>query len=118
MTSPAPLVAVIDTDALENNVRVLQARVPDKQLIAVVKADAYGHGMKCAVPAFLRAGVTTFGTATIPEALAVRDLLDDVATDTTVMCWLYEPHTDLSEAVSRGLELGLGSPAEIGRAHV
>lgn len=113
MTSPAPLVAVIDTDALENNVRVLQARVPDKQLIAVVKADAYGHGMKCAVPAFLRAGVTTFGTATIPEALAVRDLLDDVATDTTVMCWLYEPHTDLSEAVSRGIELGLGSPAAL-----
>lgn len=120
MTS-APLTAVIDTRALVHNVQLLQDRAAGKQLVAIVKADAYGHGVGIVVPALARAGVTHFGTATIPEAIAVTDILADLNQQGgqdgqsvhTVMCWLYEPHADLSEPVERGIELGVGSPAAL-----
>lgn len=114
MTS-APLTAVIDTRALVHNVQLLQDRAAGKQLVAIVKADAYGHGVNLVVPALARAGVTHFGTATIPEALAVKDILADLSDqrDHTVMCWLYELQADLSEPVERGIELGVGSPAAL-----
>ena len=126
MTS-APLTAVIDTRALVNNVQLLQERAVGKQLVAIVKADAYGHGVNLVVPALARAGVTHFGTATIPEAVAVQDILAGLSdqgddgdqssqsghVEHTVMCWLYEPNADLSEPVKRGIELGVGSPAAL-----
>ena len=114
MTS-APLTAVIDMRALVHNVQLLQDRAAGKQFVAIVKADAYGHGVNLVVPALARAGVSHFGTATIPEALAVKDILADLSDqrDHTVMCWLYEPQADLSEPVERGIELGVGSPAAL-----
>ena len=44
------------------------------RIIAVVKANAYGHGIRIAVPAFMRGGCTFFAVATLREALAVRQL--------------------------------------------
>ncbi len=77
MTKPPPLeraraVAEIATDALSHNFRTV-SRVCGKT-IAVVKADAYGHGAALAVPAFLRAGCSFFAVATAQEALTVRKL--------------------------------------------
>ena len=37
--------AYIDTQALINNVRVIRKKVPNSKVIAVVKANAYGHGL-------------------------------------------------------------------------
>ena len=72
-------VAEIDTDALWRNFCLLrtyiseQARHPTR-MIAVVKANAYGHGLSLAVPAFLRAGCDFFAVATLDEAVEVRRL--------------------------------------------
>lgn len=65
-------VAEIDTDALSQNFSAL-SRACGKT-IAVVKADAYGHGLSHAVPAFLRAGCDFFAVASTAEALSVRKL--------------------------------------------
>jgi alanine racemase len=65
--------ATVDLDALASNLAALRLRVPDAtQVMAVVKADAYGHGMVPVAQAVLAAGGTWFGVATADEALVLR----------------------------------------------
>lgn len=71
--------AEIDTAALISNFATLQAHAArckktgkPPRVIAVVKANAYGHGTALAVSAFLRAGCDFFAVATVDEAIAVR----------------------------------------------
>ena len=73
--SPTTSRAVIDLDALAHNARVLSdaAGVP---WMAVVKADAYGHGLGPVALTCLRAGATWLGVAQLAEALRLRGLLD------------------------------------------
>ena len=55
----------LDRGALENNVSVLRARLPDGcALMPAVKANAYGHGAELIVPGLLRLGVHDFCVAT------------------------------------------------------
>ena len=67
--------AVIDLDALAHNARVL-ARTAGTPWLAVVKADAYGHGIEAVATTCLAAGATWLGTAQLAEALHLRALLD------------------------------------------
>src|SRR5262245_21021515 len=64
--------AQIDLSALRANVAALRARAPGAQLMAVVKSDAYGHGMIECARAARQAGAAWLGTATPQEALALR----------------------------------------------
>lgn len=65
-------VAEIDTDALFHNFRTVSRACG--RTIAVVKADAYGHGLSLAVPPLLRAGCDFFAVASTDEAFRVRKL--------------------------------------------
>ncbi len=65
--------AEVDLDALASNVRALSASVKPAALMAVVKADAYGHGAIEVSRAGLDAGATSLGVATIEEGIALRD---------------------------------------------
>lgn len=69
---PRPTLAAIDLGALRNNARLLRALTPDQRCLAVVKADAYGHG---AVPAALALEdlVDGFAVAFLDEATELRD---------------------------------------------
>ncbi|RSS85920.1 PHP domain-containing protein [Streptomyces sp. WAC05292] len=67
--------AEIDLAALRANVRALRERAPGAALMAVVKADAYGHGAIPCARAAVAAGATWLGTATPQEALALRAAL-------------------------------------------
>lgn len=63
----------IDLDALKHNVRqILQILSQGTQLMAVVKADAYGHGAIAIASAALEAGATWLGVATVPEGIELR----------------------------------------------
>src|SRR5206468_6585335 len=66
-----PTVAVIDLDAVRHNVRAL---VPagGVELMAVVKANAYGHGDVPVARAALEAGATWLGVALVEEGLGLR----------------------------------------------
>ncbi len=65
--------AAIDLDALAHNVRVLRDRVPAATaFMAVVKADAYGHGARPVAEAALAAGASWLGVATAEEAIELR----------------------------------------------
>src|SRR5207342_1577071 len=62
--------AVVDLAAVRQNVRVLAAAAPGAAVMAVVKADGYGHGAVPVARAALDAGATWLGVCTLDEALA------------------------------------------------
>lgn len=72
MTPPYRCWAEIDTGALRGNSEFLRRKLgPKIELLAVVKADAYGHGM-IEVAKVLAGGVDLFGVANLTEAVALR----------------------------------------------
>ena len=73
-TAPHRTWAEIDTAALRHNVAVVRALTGERvRIMAVVKADAYGHSVGIVVPA-LAEFVETFGVANVTEAREVRAL--------------------------------------------
>jgi len=64
--------AVIDLAALADNFARLRVRAGGRALIAVVKADAYGHGAEAVVRRLVREGCESFAVAMVAEAAALR----------------------------------------------
>ncbi|NUK08568.1 alanine racemase [Streptomyces lunaelactis] len=95
--------AEIDLAALRANVRALRARAPRAALMAVVKSDAYGHGMVPCARAALEAGATWLGTATPHEALALRA----AGIQGRVMCWLWTPGDPWREGIEADLDMSV-----------
>lgn len=62
----------VNLDALAHNVRQLKQHSPQAQLMAVVKADAYGHGAVVVAQTVLNHGATWLAVATIPEGIELR----------------------------------------------
>ncbi len=64
----------IDLTALDKNVRQIHRLLsPQTQLMAVVKADAYGHGAVTVAQTALKAGASWLGVATVPEGIELRE---------------------------------------------
>ncbi|MEU2546518.1 alanine racemase [Streptomyces roseolus] len=106
-TAPPPrrARAEIDLGALRANVRALRARVaPHVRVMAVVKADAYGHGAVRCARAALDAGASWLGTATPQEALALRAA---GITDVPVLCWLWTPGDPWDAGIEAGLDMAV-----------
>ncbi|MBR2723491.1 MAG: alanine racemase [Lentisphaeria bacterium] len=61
----------VDIDKLEKNFKTILERVSPAQVMAVVKADAYGLGVQKIAPALKNAGASFFGVADINEALEI-----------------------------------------------
>jgi len=67
------ILAMIDTDRLVSNCRALRARCRrDVMVCAILKGDAYGHGISIVAPALQAAGVEFAGVATLQEAVDLR----------------------------------------------
>lgn len=101
--------ARIDTAALIDNARTVAARVAPAQLMAVVKADAYGHSTDIVAPALYAAGLRDFAVATVPEAVALSQLLGPDS-GARILCWLFDPAADLTVCTRAGIELGISTP--------
>ena len=98
--------ARIDLDAISGNVRLLAEAAPSAQVLAVVKADAYGHGLVPCAAAARRGGASWLGTALVAEALALR-----AAGDTgRLLSWLLDPDDDWTAAVAADIDVSAGSP--------
>ncbi|MBA4137473.1 MAG: alanine racemase [Opitutus sp.] len=70
--------AEIDLAALERNLKLIRASLPAHiRYVAVVKADAYGHGLPHTVARLMHAGADLFAVANIAEALTIRELSAD-----------------------------------------
>jgi len=74
VTSISGPVARIDLTSLVHNFREVERLVgPQVSILAMVKADAYGHGAVAVTRALLRASCRVFGTATVDEAARLKD---------------------------------------------
>ena len=70
--------AEIDLAILERNLHLIRASIPPHmRYVAVVKADAYGHGLPQTAARLMHAGADLFGVANLAEAAAIRELSPD-----------------------------------------
>jgi len=102
-----PARAVVDLAAIRDNVRSLAAHAPTAQVMAVVKADAYGHGLVPVARAALAGGATWLGTAQVEEALALRAA---GIVGPRVLTWLYAPGAPLAEALAGDVDVSVAAP--------
>ncbi len=101
-----PARAVVDLDAIRDNVRALRDHAPSSDLMAVVKADGYGHGMVPAARAALAGGATWLGVATAHEALALRA----AGIDTRLLVWLLVPGAPFADLVGADVDVAVTAP--------
>ncbi|WP_314719348.1 alanine racemase [uncultured Actinomyces sp.] len=124
--------AVVDLDAVAANARVL-ARAAGTPWLAVVKADAYGHGLGPVALACLGAGATWLGVAQLSEALRLRELLDQAGVPRPdagrsaptsraprLLTWILPvlspdqaaaPGSPLRAALAAGIDVSVSTPA-------
>ncbi|MFA5516368.1 MAG: alanine racemase [Desulfuromonadales bacterium] len=72
MHAKRPTHIEIDLDALLHNFRQIRRQAAGRQVLAVVKADAYGHGAAQIAPALQTAGADRFGVAIVEEGVELR----------------------------------------------
>jgi alanine racemase len=92
--------AVVDLSAITANVASMKSGTR-AEVMAVVKADAYGHGLVPCARAALAGGATWLGTAIVDEALHLRA----AGIDVPLLAWLWTP--DETGTVARALGAGI-----------
>lgn len=101
--------AVISTEALIRNLDVVRA-IAGVDVMAVVKADAYGHGVAELAPLLRDNGITWLGVALPSEALALRAAGDSG----NILAWLTTPgDPDIYLCVAAHVDLSVSSAREL-----
>jgi alanine racemase len=98
--------AVVDLAAIRANLERVRELAGPAIVMAVVKADAYGHGMAAVARTLRKSGVTWLGVALPSEALALRAQGDDGR----VLAWLWAPgDPDVVACVRSGVDLSVSN---------
>jgi alanine racemase len=97
--------ARIELRAITGNVAKLAARVAPSAVMAVVKADGYGHGSVAAARAALGGGAQWLGVVHVAEALTLRA----AGIDAPVLVLMALPTDDHAAAIVAGIDLAAGS---------
>lgn len=100
--------ALIDTAALASNIAVLKEKA-GTDLLAVVKADAYGHGLVRTAESAVASGASWLGTALLEEAVSLRKH----GLDAPIIAWLVPPGSDYADAIKHDIDLGVASIASL-----
>jgi alanine racemase len=97
---------VVDLAAIRDNVRSLVSHARTAQVMAVVKADAYGHGLVPAARAAVQGGATWLGTAQVHEALELRR----AGLGGRILTWLYGPDAPLDDLLEADVDVSVAAP--------
>jgi alanine racemase len=100
--------AIVDLSAIKHNVELLKKTAGTK-LLAVVKADAYGHGLVPVAKAAISAGADYLGVALLEEAITLRES----GIDAPILAWLVQPGSDYSRAIELDIEIAAASLAAL-----
>ena len=102
MSTPAPSRAIIDLEAYANNLAAARQLIGDEpRMVAVVKADAYGHGITRVAEKAVACGVSMLAVATVAEGVGLRE-----AGITAPILVMTQPGRDaLPPVVEHGLTL-------------
>lgn len=98
-------VARVDLGAIRANVAALRARTT-AEVLAVVKADGYGHGLLPVARAAVEGGATWLGTALVDEALALRAA---GITKPRVLAWLMGPGERWADALRADIDVSVNA---------
>jgi alanine racemase len=98
--------AMIDLAAVRANLAQLRAQAGAAEVMAVVKADAYGHGLLAVATAAVDGGATWLGTALLSEALALRAA---GLASPRVLSWLLDPADDWAAAVGADVDVSVSA---------
>ncbi|CAN5240677.1 alanine racemase [soil metagenome] len=104
--------AHVDLGAVSRNVQLLRAAVAPATTMAVVKANAYGHGAVPVARAALEGGADWLGVVDLDEALELRA----AGVTASVFSWLHDPATDFEVAVGHGIDVGVSYLDQLERA--
>jgi alanine racemase len=96
--------ARVDLDRIKANIKHLK-ELSDSSVMAVVKADAYGHGLVPVARAALEAGAASLGVALLEEAISLRK----AGITAPILAWLVPPGSDFKLAVDNEIELAASS---------
>jgi alanine racemase len=95
--------ARVDLTAIRDNVATLRARASGgAEVMAVVKADGYGHGLVPSARAAVAGGATWLGTALLEEALALRAA---GVREPRLLSWLHGPGERYGDAIVADVDL-------------
>ena len=97
-------VAEVDLTAIAHNLKLIKSKT-NTQVLAVVKADAYGHGLIPVAKAAVAAGADWLGTALLEEGVALRA----AGVKAPLICWLTPLGEDLKIAVKNNIDLSISS---------
>ena len=100
--------ALVDLSAIKHNVALLKEK-SGTDLLAVVKADAYGHGLVPVAKAAIDAGASMLGVALLEEAIALRE----AGITAPILAWLVQPGSDYKSAIDLDIDLAAGSIAAL-----
>ncbi|WP_020578633.1 alanine racemase [Actinopolymorpha alba] len=102
--------ARVDLAAIRANVTVLRERAPGAEVMAVVKADGYGHGLVPSARAALAGGATWLGVSNVEEAVALRTA---GITEPRILSWLATPGERWTEALAAKVDVAAYSPWQL-----
>ena len=97
--------ATVDLDAISRNVEVLRHHAGSAAVMAVVKADGYGHGLVPSARAAVTGGASWLGVAQLSEAITLRE--SGIATP--LLSWLHVPGSDFAGAIAVGIDLSVSA---------
>ncbi|MDG4810555.1 alanine racemase [Micromonospora sp. WMMD1120] len=100
--------AVVDLTAIASNVRTI-ASVTGTDLMAVVKADGFGHGAVQVARAALRAGAAWLGVTSAAEALTLRA----AGVTAPTLSWLHGPTEDFGKLINAGVDVGVSTTTHL-----
>lgn len=101
-------VAEISLPAIRHNVQRIR-EITGGNVIAVIKANGYGHGAEHAARAAIEGGASLLGVADLEEALSLRD----AGVTAPIICWLHGMRLDYRAAVEQEIELGISHLAQL-----
>jgi len=106
----ARLEARIDLSAIRSNIRRMRELVIPAAVMAVVKADAYGHGAVECARAAVEAGAGWLGTALPEEALALRA----AGLEVPVLTWLHAPGDPFDQLIAADVDISVSGSWALG----
>jgi alanine racemase len=105
--------AEIDLDAYRANLERVRGWMQPVEVMAIMKADAYGHGLEPIALAAVDAGIRWIGVLTVPAALRLRAI--GVGEDVHLFTWQHDPALDFRDAIDSAVDLGVSNLAELQR---
>lgn len=115
-SSPAPAAVSgqvkVDLSAISDNIRILRKRTRAPHFMAVVKGNAYGHGLVDVARTAVNSGADWLGTAQLNEAVALRK----AGITQPILSWLYlasQTSATIIEALENDIDVSLGSVRQL-----